>query len=367
MHGVVASMADFRPSWTVTEYIIPASHPRGYRRGVGDLQTSRLRLHVKQYVPPRLVPLRENDYAVTLILQHGQPPGDNKEAYEPFMWDLLRQPEVPPVRAIWAMDIASAGQSRLLNPDEIGDEPHWYDTSRDLVQMVNFFQAEMRPPLIGFGQSWGASVLSMAASMHPRLFQGLILCEPVFENGWYHVHESSDEVSLNRGSTAPAMARRKRYFANRAALLESINRVEMWKAYEPRVLQQILKHDYRDLEDGRVELITPPVQTLSYFLRPSPPLKGYPENEDFATRTKEAEWPRGFYSAQGAVGKKTLATLTCPVLFLWEKKASLISNEGYRRRILDAAGANGHRKSQIEQNFVAVGTRLRSSCQLLQP
>lgn len=132
----------------------------------------------------------------------------------------------------------------------------------------------------------------------------------------------------------------------------------MWKAYDPRVLQQILANDYRELPDGRVELITPPVQTLSYFLRPSPPLKGYPENEDYNTRAEEANWPPGFYSAQGAVGKKALTSLECPMLFMWEMKGAFVSDEGYRRRVLESAEAFGRRRDKVEQVFVDGGHSL---------
>ena len=354
-------MAGFQPRWAVKEYVIPASHPRGYRRGVRDPQQSRLQLHVKQYLPSRSTPLSKDEYAITLIVQHGQPPGDNKESYEPFMWDLLCQPGLPPVRQIWAMDIASAGQSFILNSDEIGDEQHWYDASRDILQMVNYFQSEMQPPLVAFGQSWGAAVLTMAASWSPRLFQGLILSEPVFENGWYHFHgspQSSEKTRTTGGGVAPSFARMKRYFPSRTALRQTVDRAIMWKAYDPRVVEQILKYGYRDLEDGRVEQITPPMQTLSYFLRPSPPLTGYPENEDYATRPEDANWPVGFYGAQGAAGKKALAALTCPLLFLWDTEGSFISDDGYKRRVLEFAGAFDRRRDQIEQMSVDGGHSL---------
>ena len=259
---------------------------------------------------------------------------------------FCNNPGMPPVRAIWAMDIASAGQSFLLNKADIGDEPHWYDPSRDIVQMINHFHTEIRPPLIGFGQSWGAVVLAMAASSSPRLFQGLILSEPVFESGWYHVRENPDWERVRGGSVAASIARRKRYFGNRTALMDSVNRLDMWKAYDPRVLHQILCYDYRDLEDGRVELITPPLQTLSYFLRPSPPLSGFPENEDYTMRTEEGNWPPGFYNAQGVVGKRALAKLKCPLLLLWETTGTFISNEAYRRRILESAEGFGRRRDQ---------------------
>ncbi|KAK4943339.1 hypothetical protein LTR10_017013 [Elasticomyces elasticus] len=357
-------MEVFCPTWTVKEYIIPASHPRGYRRGVRDPQTSRLRLHVRQYIPATPQPLADDAYAVTLIVQHGMPPGDNKEAYEPFMWDVLRQPNLPPVRSIWAMDIATAGQSFLLNRKEIGDEPQWFDSSRDLLQVINHFQAEMRPPLIGFGQSWGAAVITMCAAWHPRLFEGIILSEPVMESGYFHALDASKRGDLAHpairqpGFMGFLVGRRRRYYPSRAALNESITRNEMWKPYNKRVLQQMLRYDYRDLDDGRVELITPPYLSLQFFQQPSPPLPGHPEREDYATRPVEANYPSGFYNTVQFKVKEALADVSCKILFLWGSKGSIVSDEGYRKRALDAAHAKRIRPGHVDQTFVPGGHSL---------
>lgn len=349
-------MEEFCPTWTVHEYVIPASHPRGYRRGVRDPQTSRLRLHVKQYIPAREHPLTDDDRAITLIVQHGMPPGDNKEAYEPLMWDLLCQPNLPPVRSIWAMDIASAGQSFLLNRTEIGDEPHWLDTCRDLLQMVNHFQTHMRPPLVGFGQSWGAAVLIMCAAWHPRLFEGVILSEPVVENGYYHALEADELRGHNPVSFM--VGRRRRYYPSRAALNEAVARGALWRPYDRRVLQQMLRYDFRDLDDGRVEVITPPALALQHFQRPSPPLPGYPEADDYAGRPAEANYPPGFYKTVQVQVKEALADVRCKILFLWGSKGSFLSTEGYRKRILDATRAKGARPGRIEEKFIASGHSL---------
>lgn len=355
-------MAGFAPSWTVNEYVIPASHPRGYLRGVRNPQTSRLRLHVKQYVPQSASALGNSQHAITLIVQHGQPPGDNKEVYEPFMWDLVCQTNLPPVRAIWALDIASAGQSFLLNRDEIGDEPHWFDASRDILQMINYFQTEMKPPLVGFGQSWGGAVLAMAASWHPRLFQGLILSEPILENGYYHfsaVDADADELKKLQGGVAAAgIAKRKRYFSSRKALVESVEKLPMWKAYDPRVLNQILKFDYRDLEDGRVELVTPPYQTLQFFQRPSPALPGYPEAEEYNDRREDANFPPGWYQEMSWHAKQALTGLHSRMLILWETEGTFVSTEGYRKRVMEAALARKSRENKVQQEFVEGGHSL---------
>ncbi len=354
-------MDDFNPKWMVKEHIIPASHPRGYRRGVRNPQTSRLRLHVKQYIPSRSKPLLDAEFAITLIVQHGMPPGDTKESYEPLMWDLVSQPGVPPIRAIWAMDIASSGQSFLLNRDEIGDEPHWFDSSRDLVQMVNYFQTEMRPPVIGIGQSWGASVLALCAAWNPKLFEGLVLSEPILENGWWRFHGPSRMAKAGEPTANPVsagLARRKRYYASRDELKRAIERNPIWKGFDRRVLGQIMRYDYRDLEDGRVELITPPLLALGHFQRPSPPLPGYPVDDDYRNRPEEANFPPGFYNVVQLKVLEELANVSCMILFVWDKEGRFMGGERYRRRVVGAVNAKGEREGQIQQRWIEGGHSL---------
>ncbi len=100
-------------------------------------------------------------------------------------------------------------------------------TPPDITQMINYFQSEMRPPLVGFGQSWGATVLAMAASWNRRLFQVVILSEPVLENGWYHVRNSLETNLVSGGDAAPSIARRKRYFSNRSAVMDTVGRAKI--------------------------------------------------------------------------------------------------------------------------------------------
>lgn len=126
----------------------------------------------------------------------------------------------------------------------------------------------------------------------------------------------------------------------------------MWKAYDPRVLDQIMKFDYRDLEDGRVELVTPPIQTFQFFGRPSPPLKGYPEGEDYADRREDSNYPPGFYQDMRSHAKQALSGLHCRLLILWETKNSLISDEGYRKRVMEAVLSRSSRKEKVEEVFV---------------
>ena len=135
--------------FNITSHIIPTSHIRGFSRGIQDEQNGQLRLSLKHYVP------RNREAQIgdpTLILAHGI--GLSKESHEPFLDELLSR---LPIRGAWACDAAHHGASYLLNEHIIGDEPHWLDSARDMLHMVNTFAAQMPPPIYGIGQSWGCS------------------------------------------------------------------------------------------------------------------------------------------------------------------------------------------------------------------
>ena len=100
----------------IHDHGIPASHIRGFRRGIRDEQVGRIRLAIKQYVPKQ--PSGSNGGHVTIIASHGV--GSSKESFEPFFDELLLCGI--PIRAVWAMDVAHNGASYLLNENVIGDE-----------------------------------------------------------------------------------------------------------------------------------------------------------------------------------------------------------------------------------------------------
>ena len=332
----------FQPTWTVKTHIIPASHPRGYRRGVRDPQTSRLRLHVKQYIPQQGDPPPSN--AITIVVQHGLPPGDHKEGFEPFMWDLLSQPNLPPIRAFWAMDMATGGESFLLNKDEIGDQPHWFDIGRDMLQMINHFQNEMKPPLLAYCHSYGANAAVSCAAFSPRIFQGIVLCEPAFEHG---ALQANDPARL-RGEIPPfvtgvmifwMLATRRSRWPSHDAAKQFYLKNKMFATWDKRTVALLLEHDLVDLPDGSVELKTPNVQITQYIGRPSPPLEGYPEDEDYSTRkVEESDWPPGFYNPNRARAVQYLESINCPVLYQWSTDIRFLCDKPYQERCLKCTG-----------------------------
>jgi hypothetical protein len=90
--------------WAIRHHVIPASHIRGYKRGVRDEKNAPLQLSVNEYTPTGDV--SASDDAVTIVFIHGV--GSTKESYEPFFQQLKNSSL--PIRSIWAADIAWHGE-----------------------------------------------------------------------------------------------------------------------------------------------------------------------------------------------------------------------------------------------------------------
>ncbi|KAL8950564.1 MAG: hypothetical protein Q9222_003398 [Ikaeria aurantiellina] len=351
--------------WTKISHIISASHPRGYPRGVRDVQSSRLKLHVSRYIP-HSASRDTSKPAVTLILQHGMPPADNAACLEPFLSDLLRIINMP-VRSVWAMDVVSSGRSFLLNRHEIGDEHHWFDSARDILQMVNHFQDQMTAPIIGFGQSWGAQTLLVAASMSPLLFWGVVGSEPVVENGFHQgVERGMKQAEGTKSNMVAGLYKRQQVW-------NTMDEVRRWwttgkgqylgNQYDPRVLKRIFENDYYEREDGKIELVTPPSQAVPYFIRPDPPIQGLSEDPGYAKRTEEMRFPEGFWSPWMNETRDCTGKVQCNVLYLWASENIKMTTPAYKQRLMSntgtgLCGGGGFQAGQIEEIEIEGGHSL---------
>jgi len=106
--------------FNVTEHIVRSQHTRDRPAGAERGCDNDLRLHVKQYVPKTNPAPKPGD--VTIIGAHAN--GFPKELCEPF-WDELYedlQRQGRQIRSIWIADIASQGQSGVLNESILGPD-----------------------------------------------------------------------------------------------------------------------------------------------------------------------------------------------------------------------------------------------------
>ncbi|CAO1601733.1 MAG: hypothetical protein LQ349_000083 [Xanthoria aureola] len=322
--------------WTVNQHTIPASHIRGFSRGVKDEITAHLRLAVKQYVPKSGQEPQSN--AITVIMAHGV--GSSKELCEPFFDELLHC--LVPIRAIWAMDTAHHGASYLLNEDAIGDEPHWFDSSRDMFQMINYFQEQMPSPIIGIGQSLGAITISMLAVWHPRLFSAIISMEPMFGLTYRAGIRDEDKVNAQTKRKTQLFVNRKDTWSSREAARKHLQANPLYGAYDPRVFERVIEYDLRDVPSNlegfpAVTLTTPKTMELYTILRADPPLSGFPEAPDYRTRTADDVILPGFHRGERSYVVNNLQHLLPPVLYLWGALSGYANSE-YSNSILRQTG-----------------------------
>ena len=341
--------------WNVRAHVIPASHIRGFSRGIRDESTGHLRLAVKQYVPLNRDP-KPGDF--TLIMAHGV--GSSKESYEHFFDELLHSGL--PIRGVWAADIAHHGASYILNENAIGDEPHWFDSSRDLLQMVNYFQAEMPPPIVGMGQSWGCVTISMMSISHPRLFTGIVSLEPVFVTGYKYKKRKDDKYERpDKHHAATLMAKRNDKWSSREEARKYFAANPYYAAFDPRVFERVIEYDLRDipLQDGPTKIVTlttPKSMEVYSMMRPDPPFPGYPEAPDYAKRGNETTIIAGFYRDEVRQAFECLANVNPPVLYVWGTLSNLHDSD-YAETVVKQTGTGhmgggGVTKGQVKEAFV---------------
>lgn len=212
--------------FNITTYTIPTSHLREYPRATtnGLTHPPALKLVINQYTPRSYTPSAGD---LSIIFCHAN--GFHKELYEPFFDDLLEhlQQQHIGVRAIWAPDAVHQGASGLLNESLIGDQPSWNDFPRDVLHMVNTFAAQLPPPIVGIGHSYGGHAIIRASLMHPALFRSMIMIDPVIEDQTVFEGNGPAKASARRVDIWPSQADAEKYFRSRG----------FYKKWDPRCLE----------------------------------------------------------------------------------------------------------------------------------
>ncbi|EED13676.1 conserved hypothetical protein [Talaromyces stipitatus ATCC 10500] len=248
----------------ITEHVVDGQHIREYPRATraGD---DALKLAVKRYIPKSNPNPRSGD--VTIIGAHGS--GFPKELYEPIWEEIYSRLDTQGIRirSIWIADTASQSASAILNEENLGNDPSWFDHARDLLYLINHFRADMPRPLVGIGHSLGAGQLTLLSLMHSRLFTSLIIMEPVIVSS--HLAGKGPifvSLSLKRRDVWSSRSEAAKYFK------------KSYKKWDPRVLERWLDYGLRELRSGdesfkeagaAVTLATSRHQEVNMYLRPN--------------------------------------------------------------------------------------------------
>ncbi|KAL6897022.1 Alpha/beta hydrolase family domain-containing protein [Trichoderma evansii] len=257
----------------IQEHTIQASHIREYSRATANSQDDALLLHVKQYTPKHGGPPRNGD--ITIIGAHAN--GFPKEIYEPLYEEFLKELEKQGLRlrAIWIADAAHQGQSGILNAAKLGNDPSWLDYSRDIAHLIN----TIRPPrpIIAMGHSFGANALTNVALMHPRLFTGFVMLDPVISRFTAPPKKQLPSSPEVYASPASLSVMRRDTWSSRDAARKAFLSKEFYRAWDPRVLDLFVQyglHDDAVNKDAQsqsqppVRLTTTKHQEVFTFIRP---------------------------------------------------------------------------------------------------
>lgn len=146
--------------------------------------------------------------------------------------------------------------------------------------MINHFRAEMPRPFIGVGHSMGGAHLVKLSLMHPRLFQTLVLIDPVIQR-----------FSSPSGNYSPALAssvRRDRW-PSRSAARKAFLRSQFYQKWDPRVFDRWITYGLRDLPTALYPNAQPSSVPPPATADPSATTTSQPEKEVTLCTTKHNE------------------------------------------------------------------------------
>ncbi|KAJ5022931.1 hypothetical protein J3E73DRAFT_260204 [Bipolaris maydis] len=97
---------------------------------------------------------RDSDYVV--VLTHGT--SFSKDFWKPIIEFWFRPNSGMRASKVLALDAVNHGDSALANKQYLGEQVHWPDCSRDILQVLSYFGITQN--VIGVGHSFGGGILS---------------------------------------------------------------------------------------------------------------------------------------------------------------------------------------------------------------
>ncbi|KAE8360889.1 Alpha/Beta hydrolase protein [Aspergillus caelatus] len=198
-----------------------------------------------------------------------------------------------------------------------------FDHSRDLILMINQLRDKLPRPIFGIGHSMGATQLMNVSLMHPRIFQGLCLVEPI-------VFPYSAE---NQGRYPPAQAsmRRRETFDSLDTAISQFRNSATFQKWDSRAFDMWIKYGLRRAPGdhaGRVTLTTTKSQELFTFVRPIFISKS-PEDRRLGFPDLSLEAPSDilFYRPEPVITFHNLPHLRPSTLYIFGDRSQLISRQ----------------------------------------
>jgi pimeloyl-ACP methyl ester carboxylesterase len=222
--------------------------------------------------------------------------------------------------------------------------------------MVNIYRDQMPRPIVGVGHSMGGCQLANLALLHPRLFETLILIDPVIQG----------KVSL-LGNVSPAFASAKRRdrWPSREEAAKSFKKSKFYQTWDPRVLDRWVQNGLRDVptklfpdaKSPEVTLTTTKHQEVMTFLRPNfaaQPGDTEPSSADFTLSnhkvnrrthtdlTPDTEPQSPFYRGESTIVFSQLPHLRPSVFYIFGEKSFLTNDAIVEEKMrLTGSGVGG--------------------------
>jgi pimeloyl-ACP methyl ester carboxylesterase len=232
----------------------------------------------------------------------------------------------------------------------------------------------MKRPFVGIGHSMGGNNLTNVALMHPRLFESLILLDPVIA-----------PFISPRGNISPAQSsvlRRDRW-PSRQVALESFKRSKFYQAWDPRVLNLWVKYGLRDLptklypdtvsptlpydsSGNDVTLTTTKHQEVFTFLRPTSieyfgSTEGMSQSEiaelkEILYPDLDKRWEGNFYRPEPVRTFENLQFVRPSVLYIFGETSPLSSIRSRTEKLsntgIGAGGSGGVQKKRVKDVII---------------
>ncbi|UJO23410.1 Type I acyl-CoA thioesterase [Fulvia fulva] len=222
--------------FVIREHTFEGQHIREYPRALASNQEDVVWLHAKSYTPHEV----DNGSAagdMTIIAYHAN--AIQKKAYEPFFETLYRnlkerQGLVP--SSIWIADQAAQGTSALLSDETLGNDPSWFDHSRDVLAMTNTFRKHIKKSLVAIGHSMGGVQAIGTSHLHPNLFDAVVMMD--------------SPISLNYSPSLGAMVNyalgRVETYDTREQAEQAIRKSPVFEGWSKQALQRHIETAFHD-------------------------------------------------------------------------------------------------------------------------
>jgi pimeloyl-ACP methyl ester carboxylesterase len=232
----------------------------------------------------------------------------------------------------------------------------------------------MKRPFVGIGHSMGGNNLTNLALMHPRLFESLILIDPVMA-----------PLMSPKGNVSPAhaSAMRRDKWPSRQVALESFKRSKFYQAWDPRVLDLWVKYGLRELPTKlypdavvptlpydssakEVTLTTTKHQEVFTFLRPASveyfgPTDGMTEPEiaklkEILYPDMEENWQGKFYRPEPIRTFENLKFVRPSVLYVFGETSPLSATDSRTSKLsttgVGIGGSGGAKKGRVRDVII---------------